>query len=121
MKQVAFRSFWGIPLLLAGILLASCSANQAPIVVDPAIPQAALAAQEALAQQLNIDVASIRIVEAEAVDWPDACLGIETEGVACAQVITPGFKVLLEANGQTYEVHTNQDGSNLQVIVEPAG
>lgn len=122
MKRIVFRNFWGIPLLLAGILLASCSPTESPVVVDPSLPATvAQAAQDALARELNIDMESIEIVETEAVEWPDACLGIATEGVACAQVITPGFRLMLEVNGQTYEVHTNEDGSNVEVIVPPAG
>jgi hypothetical protein len=29
----------------------------------------------------------------------------------CAQMVTPGYRVVLEANGQPYEYHTNRDGS----------
>jgi hypothetical protein len=50
------------------------------------------------------------IVSSERVDWPDSCLGVETEGVACAQVITAGFKVVAEAGGQQVEYHTDMTG-----------
>ena len=63
-----------------------------------------------LAAQLNIDPNTITLVSVEAVDWPDACMGIQTPGIMCAMVITPGYRVILEANGKQYEYHTNETG-----------
>ena len=34
----------------------------------------------------------------------------------CTQAVVPGFKILLEANGRTYEVHTNENGSSVVVV-----
>ena len=81
-------------------------------------PQAVLNAQQDLAQQLNIPVDKITIVSVEEVEWPDGCLGVYIEGIMCIQVITPGYKVILEANGELYEYHTNENGS--QVILAGA-
>jgi hypothetical protein len=36
------------------------------------------------------------------------------EGVMCAQVVTPGRIIVLEANGIPYEYHTSQNGSRVQ-------
>lgn len=80
------------------------------VVMDEAAPAAVAAAQQALADLLSIDPASISVVSADSVDWPDACLGVPTPG-ACAQVITPGYRIILSVSGQSYEFHTNQDGS----------
>ena len=44
------------------------------------------------------------------VDWPDGCLGVQTPGVMCTMVITPGYRVILEADGKQYEYHTNASG-----------
>jgi hypothetical protein len=79
-------------------------------------PQPALNAAADLAQRLKIDVNTITLISAEQVDWSDACLGIQTPGVMCAQVITPGYKVILEANGQQYEYHTNESGSAVRLV-----
>lgn len=70
-------------------------------------------AREALAVQLGIAKETITLVSIEAVDWPDSCLGITFSDMACATVITPGYRIILEANGQTYEYHTNKDGSQM--------
>jgi hypothetical protein len=69
------------------------------------------AAITALSEQLNLPVDMITLISTEAVTWPDGCLGIVRVGVMCAQAEVPGFKIILEANGQKYEFHTNQDGS----------
>jgi len=82
-------------------------------------PQAALNAREDLAQKLNIPADEITIVSVEAVEWPDGCLGVYVEGIMCIQVITPGYRVVLEANGQVYEYHTNQTGSQVILATAP--
>jgi len=79
-------------------------------------PQAALSARADLAQRLPIDIDTIKLVSVEQVDWPDACMGIQTPGVMCAQVLTSGYKVVLEANGKQYEYHTNESGSRVRLV-----
>jgi hypothetical protein len=51
------------------------------------------------------DGAALRAVTR--VDWPDACLGAGDSDESCAQVITPGYRVILERNGILIEYHTN--------------
>lgn len=80
-------------------------------------PAAVDAAISALADQLGLDPALISLAGFEAVEWPDSCLGVATPGVMCTEVITPGYRVVLSAAGKGYELHTNQDGS--QVIIAP--
>jgi hypothetical protein len=74
------------------------------------------AAVSTLAKNLGLDAGEIKVISTEAVEWPDACLGITQEGISCAQMITPGYKIVLEANGKQVEYHTNQDGT----VVVPA-
>src|SRR5690349_19535063 len=74
-------------------------------------PPAVLAAIQALAEALGLEVADITVVSVEAVDWPDSCLGIVDPLVLCAQGIVPGFRIVLSANDTTYEYHTSSDGS----------
>ena len=108
-------------------LLAACSpqsaATQPPmdpgeVATQPAEINTAAedAAVSALAKNLGLDASEIQVISSETVEWPDACLGITQEGVACAQVVTPGYKIVLEANGKQVEYHTNQDGT----VVVPA-
>ena len=80
------------------------------------IPPAQRAAVQALAAALGLSVDQIKRVSIEAVDWPDACLGVAQPGIVCAQVIMPGFIIVLEAQGRQYEYHTDADAS----VVRPA-
>ena len=51
----------------------------------------------------------------ERVDWNDASLGNPEPGMGYIQVITPGFKLVLESEG---EFHTYHTGLNRVVFVE---
>ena len=53
------------------------------------------------------------MISTEAVEWPDGCLGVQKIGVMCTQAIVPGYKIILEANGEQYEFHTDANGSQV--------
>lgn len=80
------------------------------------IPIALKAAQSKLANQLNISPEFVRWVSIEKVDWPDSCLGLEQAGITCNTVITPGFKITLEAGGTIFVFRTDLTGS--QAVLE---
>jgi hypothetical protein len=61
-----------------------------------------------LAQRLSIPKAEIDVVAAYDVIWPDAGLGCSQSGMASAQVLTPGYLILLESNDVKYEYHTDK-------------
>jgi hypothetical protein len=71
------------------------------------------AAIRALADRLGVEPASVDVISSEAVDWPDACLGVQQPGVLCAQVITAGYKIVLEQGGTQYEYHTDLAGHSV--------
>lgn len=123
-----------IVFALCLLLLAACAAEAAPTedgsqssdppTSTPAPEEASPepvslgAAEEAVVQQLakNLDLpeGDIRVVSSEETEFGDACLGVSIEGVMCAQVITPGRLIVLEASGIQYEYHTSEDGSRVQ-------
>ena len=72
-----------------------------------------------LAKELGIDSGAITVASSEAVEWPDACLGVTGADEMCAQVITPGYKIVLSANGNTYTYHTDQSGSSYRLAAGP--
>ena len=72
--------------------------------------QIAEAARNNLAQDLGIPIEDIRVETIEAVDWPDPSLGMPAPGMMYAQVITPGFRVIANVNGQRKEVHADRAG-----------
>ena len=67
-----------------------------------------LQAKAQLAKKLGIDVEAIFLFNANAVEWPDASLGCPQANMVYAQVITPGYQIQLEANGQVYTFHTGE-------------
>ncbi len=80
------------------------------------LPPAALEAQQQLARRLEVDPQDVGVLSAEAVDWPDSCLGASDAGEMCAAVITPGFKIIMDVGGKQYVLHTNADGSDFRVV-----
>jgi hypothetical protein len=63
-----------------------------------------------LAQRIGVDAAAITVVSAEAVEWSDGSLGCPQPGMAYLQVITPGYRLVLAANGQQYNYHAAVEG-----------
>ena len=64
-----------------------------------------------MAEWLGVPATDLSVVEAEALVWPDACLGIDQPGVACAEVLTPGFRVVLsDAFDGLHRVHADASG-----------
>jgi hypothetical protein len=82
-------------------------AAQSPF--DPAVLQQA--ALLALSTELGVPVDSITIISILPVEWNDTSLGCPAEGQAYLQVITPGYLIMLGANGQTYQAHTDLNGT----------
>ena len=72
------------------------------------------AAIQALAQEMNIQPQEVGLVSAEKADWPDACLGLAGASEVCAQVITPGYRVVLKVGEQTVTYRTNALGDVLR-------
>jgi len=62
-------------------------------------------AKQDLAKRLNIPADQISVRSMESVEWPDTSLGCPEEGKMYAQVVLPGYKILLEAKGKVYEYH----------------
>lgn len=69
-----------------------------------------------LANQLGINVNQISVSNITRRDWPDDCLGAAQPGEACAQIVTPGYEILLNAEGDTYEFRSTQDGGIIRLI-----
>jgi len=64
---------------------------------------------------LNITPSQISVVSFSKEDFPNAALGCEEKGKVYAQVITPGYKVVLQANGVTYDYRLNETSKNIKL------
>mgnify|MGYP000120852429 CR=1 FL=1 len=78
-----------------------------PILVPAEARDAVRLATEDLARRLGVRPAAIRPVRVQAVDWSDTSLGCPRPDMVYAQVITPGYVVILSAQGRDYEYHTD--------------
>jgi len=74
-------------------------------------PAEALVAQAIadLALRATVDPATIQVLDVAEQSWPDASLGCPQEGQLYAQVLTDGYRIVLEAGGQRYAYHTDRD------------
>jgi hypothetical protein len=72
-------------------------------------------AKEDLAQRLEIGADDVTVKDIEATEFPDASLSVPEVGQMYAQVITPGYIILLEADGQAYRYH----GAEQRVVLVP--
>jgi hypothetical protein len=79
-----------------------------PTPTDPGLQSLIEKAKEDLVQRLNIPVTQIGLVEAKTVVWPDASLGCPEEGMAYAQVLTPGYLIRLQLGDQVFEYHASR-------------
>lgn len=67
---------------------------------------------EALAEWLGVSQTALSVLAVEAVEWSDACIGIQIPGRLCAQVITPGWRVLLlDAFDGSHTLHLDGAGN----------
>ncbi|MFN8501678.1 hypothetical protein [Kouleothrix sp.] len=82
--------------------------GDSPAPLDDAGRAIADLARAALARELQIAESDVQMVAAEPVEWNDSSLGCPSPGQAALQVITPGYRLVLSAQGRTYEYHTDQ-------------
>jgi hypothetical protein len=89
---------WQVGLVaLLGVAMASEDAARTKAVAD---------AKALLVRELGVKEVEVAVRKVTATDWPDAALGCPEKDKAYAQVITPGFRVLLDVKGKVYPVHT---------------
>lgn len=116
-----------VSLFAINVALASCGGAPEPATVVTTLPaptattfaeyiEAVQAAEARLANEQGVPVPDIRVVAVTPKDWSNACLGISQPDVMCAEVITPGYEVVLETKGQVFVFRTDSNGA----VVMPA-
>jgi hypothetical protein len=88
----------------------SSTASPASTATDDAKRTAFRAAAKALSEKINAPVDSIVGVSQDETTWNDSCLGCAQTGENCAQVVTPGYRIVLRVSDATYEYHTDLGG-----------
>lgn len=105
-------------LLLAGLVLASCSsqANSPVTPANPALedalpPNVALNVQNFISESMGVPMESIEIRNVEKKDWPNGCLGLPQGDEACVEAITPGWLLTFNINDQEYRYRVDETGT----------
>jgi len=64
------------------------------------------------------DPSEVHVVSVEAVEWSDASLDCPDPEITYTHVVTPGFIIIFEAAGRTFEYHSD---SNYSIILCQGG
>lgn len=87
-------------------------------IAPPGVPDSsnivANTAAQKLANELGIDAGEVQIITVERVEWRDSSLGCGRPGQNYMMVITPGYRIVLEANGEEYVFHSDMQGNMVQ-------
>lgn len=89
-----------------GTAVSSSTASPSPEVVE--------SIQLALSQELNVAADDIVFKQAESVEWGDACLGLPQPNEMCAQVITPGYRIVFTTPQGEWVVHSDSTGATVR-------
>ena len=65
----------------------------------------------AIATDLGVPPESVQVVSIEPRNWPDSSLGCPQPDMLYAQVVTPGYLVLVDVSGERIEYHTDERGT----------
>jgi hypothetical protein len=63
-----------------------------------------------LVSQKGVSAADVKVVSAQAVNWPNGGLGCSKPGEMVTQAIVPGYRVEIEAAGRRYTYHVAERG-----------
>jgi hypothetical protein len=101
------------------LVLAACGEDGGGAPADLPAEQidAAGAAQTSLAAEVGIDESSIELVSVSDEVWQDSCLGLGGPAESCLAAETPGFRVVLEAEGKEYTYRTDLSGDEVRLEV----
>lgn len=77
-------------------------------VQDPQLQKLINDARADLTQRAKVPDSAITIKRAKAVEWSDSSLGCPQPGMMYSQVITPGYLIVLEADGKEWNYHASQ-------------
>jgi hypothetical protein len=106
----------GLILLLDGLLGDPITEIGSPL--GEPYPPGVTATIQYLAEELVVDPSDVVVVQYEAVNWSNSCLGLSEPEEMCAEVITPGWRVLLRVDQREHELHTDDLGMNIRIKVQ---
>ena len=117
-------AYW-LMVPVAGGLGAPATTSQSPVtsgenpqpgssVHDLPVEPAAAVARKDLAAKLSIEEKNIVIMQIDETQWSDGCLGLGGPAESCIQMLVPGFRVEMLAQGKTYFSRTDKTGASVR-------
>lgn len=101
-------------MLLAAAGLCACdrqATTQAPVSTEAEVPPVIRTpdaiARAVVAERLGIAASEVQVVSVTPRDFPDSSLDCPEPGMSYLQVITPGYEVILEAEGRRFDVRVS--------------
>jgi hypothetical protein len=109
---VYFGRDGGTILLLSGLL--GDPLQKPGLAEDEPYPPAVPAAIHALAEAEGEDPSLIKVLSYTYVEWSDGCLEYPHPDEVCAQVLTSGWRILLQLGDQEIEIHSDEMGGEIR-------
>jgi hypothetical protein len=75
------------------------------------VPQGDNSEQNSLKNKLegfNFDSNQFKVIGSDQVEWQDTCLGVEQPGADCTPQVTPGYLIVLEADGLEFQEYCDK-------------
>jgi hypothetical protein len=84
------------------------------------VPQAVIDAAVAdAAARAGVEPAAVTVVSAEATTFPSGALGCPEPGMMYTDVLTPGYRVVVEAGGVSYDYRASERGEAVRWCERP--
>lgn len=100
------------------VMMSCCMIGLASFVLAADQPAPVQNAIARAARLVGVAPDQVTVVSVQGVDWPDTSLGCPRPGHMYAQVITQGYRVILEAKGQRFEYHTDMGNRAVLATVD---
>ncbi len=89
--------------------------NTSPVANQFLPPAIAEAVRQDLFEKTGIPEEQVQIKEASTAQWPNACLGLAASGEMCAEIIVPGWRIVLSDGNQTWIYRTDNQGNRIRI------
>lgn len=76
------------------------------------------AALSAAADKTGVARSDVKVVSSESVVWADGSIGCPEPGMSYTMALVPGYRILIEAGGETLDYHATERG---QLVLCPPG
>jgi len=96
-----------VALCLAGALTSAAAMAQ----TSEAPPELLDKIRAEVASEQGVSAADVKVISAEAVNWPNSALGCPKPGLMYTQAIVPGYRIKLEAGGKHFTYNASTRGS----------